>query len=353
MRKNFFIPLPQSLSMFLLLVFFFLSAKGAANHPASLNNQKMDTSNLTDGFSFIVSGHFHGPSNNVSGFPAATVLSYIDEFNTSDNRFMICLGDLFLDVRNDVPTYKRVLIDKLNKPLFNVPGNHDISGNVYADNFGSTFGYFRLQNALFLLLDTELDNSSIKGEQLQMVQEQLKGLTGIKQVFLFSHRPIWAESMELFEGVFPDNTKSHLGTNFNEEIYPLLQDAQQKASVYWLCGSLGDAPASFFYHKMPDENIYFIQTAIRNLPRDAVLQINVNDSRTTFNTISLTGQTLEPLEYYDLGFWKNYRKPKEPFNWRLVPLYVKQLFFHRYFWYGIGCSLLLFAGFRFLKRNKK
>ncbi|MFN3916792.1 MAG: metallophosphoesterase family protein [Flavobacteriales bacterium] len=323
-----------------------------AQQPQALNQKTIDTSQTDAGFSFIVSGHFHGGSNNTSGFPASTILSYIDDFNATNNRFMICLGDLFLDVRNDIPVYKRVLIDKLNKPLFNTPGNHDISGNVYQENFGKTYGSFRISQALFILLDTELDNSSIKGEQLMLLQQKLNDLSEITQVYLFSHRPVWAESLPVFEGVFPDNTKSKFGTNFNDEVYPLLKKAQNTAQVYWFSGSLGDAPASFFYHKMADEQIHFIQTAIRNLPRDAILRVNVVDAETSFSTISLTGQYLEPLQHYNLQFWQNYRKPKESFNWRLLPLYVKQMIFHRYFWYGAGFSLLLFILITFFKRKK-
>ena len=115
---------------------------------------------------------------------------------------------------------------------------------------------------------------------------------------------------------------------------------------------MGYAPASFFYHK--DENgITYIQSAIRDLPRDAMLKVNVDNGIVTFETFSLNNNKVEPLEYYNIDYWKKNYKGKQPFNYRLIPMYVKQTVFHRYYWYGIFSTLFLVLVIWFIRKRRK
>ena len=81
-----------------------------------------------DNFSFIVTGHLHGSSTNMSGYPANTLLMNLDRLNNSESTFIIALGDVFMDVKNDRDNYQWSLFDRLKIPLFNAVGNHDLSG---------------------------------------------------------------------------------------------------------------------------------------------------------------------------------------------------------------------------------
>jgi hypothetical protein len=105
---------------------------------------------------------------------------------------------------------------------------------------------------------------------------------------------------------------------------------------------MGNVPVSFFYHKEEGKNITYIQTAIRNIPRDAILKVRIKNGKVAFTPISLTDQDLEALEYYNMDFWKEYKKPVAQFNYRLIPLYIKQTLTSRYFWYGMGAMVMVF-----------
>jgi len=326
----------------------FASVSGGVESP--FTHKTLETDSIGE-YSFIVSGHFHGSGTNRTGYPTNTLLANLDWLNESDATMVMCLGDLFLDVSNDIPNYEASLFSKLNKPLFNSVGNHDITGTIYQDNFGKTYSYFILNNDIHLVLDTELDDGSIKDEQLELFKEveDLVNTDKYTNVFIYSHRTIWTKSYSELDLLFSDNTQSILGNNFESEILPRLESIQKKANVFWFSGSLGSAPASFFQFKKG--GIQYIATAIRGLPRDAVLIVDVKQGVVSFRTKSFTNSDLLPFESYDVDFWTE-NQGKEPFNYRLLPLYIKQFFLNPNYWYGFASMLFIAILFYWRKRKK-
>lgn len=342
------------ISIFLCFLLIFNLASGQVI--STINNLPIKDS--SQNYSFFVSGHFHGASTNISSFPASSLLANLDSINSYNPSFIISLGDLFLDVNETyISHYKYSLFNKLKMPLFNAVGNHDLAGNYYEKYFGKTFFSFTHKSELFIVLNTEINDGSIKDEQLKLfnsaIDEALSG--NIKNVFIFSHRPIWSERIEKYSKLFSDNTRTAIGkNNFNEEIKPLLLKISKSKNVYWISGSMGGmAPASFFYDRDSETNVTFMQTAIRDLPRDAMLQIKINNGDVSMKGISLTGQHLEPIENYNLNFWSKTIAPEQSFNFRLLPYLTKQMLLHHYFWIGFFLSCLLFFCFTFFRNRWK
>lgn len=309
----------------------------------SVFNKASSHADSSGNFSFIVSGHFHGASSNQSTFPAATLLANIDTLNSLKPLFIVSLGDLFLDVNDAyIEHYQKSFFNKLNVPLYNAVGNHDLSnGNLYEKIYGDTYYKFSVNGNLFIVLNTEMNDGSIKGPQMEFFNEALKDNSQFRNIFIFSHRPVWAENNERYKKLFPGNTRTAIGSNnFDSEIKPLLSKLSQARNVFWMSGSLGGGPASFFYDKDPETKITFMQTAIRDLPRDAVLQVNVNRGNVSFRGVSLTGQQLENIESYGLDYWNKTVVPETRFNYRLLPYIAFQMVCHYYFWSGFFTSVI-------------
>ena len=319
---------------------------------SAFNNKPVKVDS-TGNYSFIVSGHFHGGSTNRTGYPTNTLLANLDWINESDNCMLISLGDLFLDVSNDISQYESSFFSKLKKPMFNAVGNHDLTGDIYQNNFGETYFYWLINNDIHIILDTELDDGSIKNEQLAMLKEvkELTQTQNINNVFIYAHRTLWAKTYSELDLLFQDNTQSVLGNNFESDVLPILKDIETRSQVYWFSGSIGDAPASFFQFK--SDGIQYIATAIRGLPRDAVLIVNVNSKgEVNFETKTFTNQELMPFENYNVEYWNENIGKKEPFNFRLIPLYVKQNLLRPAFWYGFSIMLIISLVFYWRKRKK-
>lgn len=191
-----------------------------------------------------------------------------------------------------------------------------------------------------LLLDTEHDDGSIRSDQLSHVQ-QLRDAIGLRRLFIVAHRPIWAEDDPQYAGLFKDNTRSFTGTNFRKEVYPILEEIAKRAEVYWISGSLGgQAPSSIFFQRHAP-NITYIQCAIRDEPRDALLIADVHPNMVKWSAFSLTGQELQAPETYDAAWWRAQRGTGKGFNWRMLPYEVKKLVMHQAFWWGAAFALLL------------
>ncbi len=309
-------------------------------------------------YRFIVSGHFHGSSSSISTFPASTLLAGIDILNAQKASFLMSLGDLFLDVNDSyIRNYESSLFGKLKMPLFNAVGNHDLSnGNIYEKKYGESFYFFEYNTELFIVLNTEQNDGSIKGEQLEMFKTALAKSASqkIKHIFIFSHRPVWSEENPKYADLFEGNTRSKFGApNYKTEIEPLLKET--KKEVYWISGSMASGPSSFFYDKDESTGIIFIQTAIRDTSRDAVLIVKSEKGKIAFTGLSLTGESLQPIEKYNVDFWSKNKGPEKSFNYRLLPYLTWLTITHHYFWIGfaIGILLLILLRWFFNKWRKR
>ncbi len=332
----------------LLIASFFVFAFAWAQH-SSVNGQVLDSSfAYSNQYSFVISGHFYGDGFNKTHYPANTVLGNIELFNSVD--FTVCLGDLYKDVKNDHAFYQKHFYSQLQKPLFNAVGNHDVSGSFYEDNIAQRFYRFSTNGIQHIVLDGEENDSKIEGAQLdslkQWISEFNKG--NASYLMLYAHRPIWAEEDSLLSQVFIDNTKSDFGTNFIEDVLPLLQTIPDSKRVFWFGGSMGAQPYSFFYHNKG--NVTYAITAVRGAEKDAVLMANYSNGKLSFQTHSLTGQELMAFEEYTIDNFLTYTEPVR-FNYRLIPLWIKNTLFHRYFWYGVISCLVVF-GLGIVLKNK-
>jgi hypothetical protein len=354
-----------------LLLIALLWSLSLSAQRSPFNGLEVLPADSTGHYRILIGGHFHGESTNRSGYPAATLLANLDTINSLGANLFLSTGDLFMDPVNDLPRYQRSLFSKLKMPFFNAPGNHDLSADEWgsgrlclskrcgigvmpstsvirseglSDNIGRS--YDCRSSFECVLFDTELADGSIVDHQFESLLNVLDDALysdscALRTLFIISHRPIWAEEDPQYSPLFEGNTRSVTGTNFQKDVYPLLEKIAERAHVYWISGSMGgQAPASIFFQQHAP-NITFIQCAIRDVPRDALLIADVFPDTVKWSALSLTGQTLLAPEAYDAAWWRKHLGKSEGFNWKLLPYLVKTTVFHRAFWWGAGIMLLL------------
>ncbi len=346
----------------------FISSAGLSAQRSPFNNLEVLPADSTGHYRILIGGHFHGESTNRSGYPAATLLANLDTINTLGANLFLSTGDLFMDPVNDKPRYEWSLFSKLKMPLFNAPGNHDYSAGAPPDSIvwfdvmhidtvvsdTTGFWYGQSSSARIHLFDTEREDGSIDGPQLKGLQTLAEAEDWGEEkfpLFFISHRPIWSEDDPQYSPLFKDNTRSLTGTNFQKEVYPLLEKIAEHAHVYWISGSLGgSAPSSIFFQEHA-KNITYIQCAIRDEPRDALLIADVYPDTVKWSSFSLTGQKLLAPEAYDAAWWREHMGKSEGFNWRLLPYLVKTTVLRKEFWWGVlGGVLVLMLIRRFYRR---
>lgn len=322
-----------------------LSAVTAFPQRSPFNGMHVLPADSIGHYRILIGGHFHGESSNRSGYPASTLLANLDTINALGAHLFLSTGDLFMDGSADRPRYANALFTHLHVPLFNAPGNHDLGGAVGEEAI--ELGRILLDGDAVFISNTEANDGSLSAKarsQLQAVVDA-KDPNRPKRVFIVSHRPIWAEGDPKYSDLFKDNTRSLTGTNFQNEVYPILQDIAKHAEVYWISGSLGgQAPSSIFFQQHAP-NITYIQCAIRDEPRDALLIADVYPDSVAWGALSLTGQALQAPQTYNAAWWRERVGKEEPFNWRLLPYLLKKTVTRAEFWWGAaaGIALLLIA----------
>lgn len=149
-----------------------------------------------------------------------TELSYyrdkiVNELAENDSDFILVLGDIMYD---DLSLYDRYnnLMSTLNRPVFNVYGNHDINfdadGNefgreTFKKHYGPTYYSFEEGDVHFLILDNinylgynEEGNSQYKGEinsqQLTWIRNNLNHVDKTKRIVLAAHIPLHTPGLE-------------------------------------------------------------------------------------------------------------------------------------------------------------
>jgi len=102
----------------------------------------------------------------------------------------------------------------------------------------------------------------------------------------------------------------------------------------------GRAPASLFFQPH-EHNITYIQCAVRDRLRDALLQADITSSGIQWSLLSLTGEEVKPVELYDAEWWRDQQGKPETFHWRRIPYLVKKNVTSPPFWYGAGSVMII------------
>ena len=138
----------------------------------------------------------------------------IKEVNILSPDQVFVVGDLIRGYSADIGLIEQEwdvfdsVIGELKMPYHLAIGNHDVwdstSERIFKERYGYLYRSFIDDNALFIILDSELQSSpsKIAGEQLAWLRKELKKKAKFK--FLFLHKPLWgSDSLYWFSSIHP------------------------------------------------------------------------------------------------------------------------------------------------------
>ena len=141
----------------------------------SLNDIPVDNDLVQNNVRFIVAGHLYGAhSEDTPIVPAQTLIDFVPELNTLSPDLFIALGDLAqYPSEESYQALHQNFLDKVNAPVLSAPGNHDFdNGRVFYENeFGQTFYFLKYTQSQVIILDTEVANCFIIGNQKEMLEK--------------------------------------------------------------------------------------------------------------------------------------------------------------------------------------
>jgi len=154
-------------------------------------------------------------------------------------------------------------------------GNHDDTDTALLTEYTQRPTYYRYHQSgiTFLVLDTEIDSGSIKGQQLDFVNSVLDTLEHTTHLILLHHKLVWLYDNEELKGL--DKTISNVKicqdmdwclkpNNFNEVIYPRLETLVKEQGINVVCigGDIGSVAKQFEY--TTKEGITLLATGVND-----------------------------------------------------------------------------------------
>jgi len=130
--------------------------------------------------------------------------TFYDDFNDivkelnkrNDYDFIINMGDITLSgIYREFKWYSDI-INKLDKPVITIIGNHDCLSNgeyVFNEMFGPTNFTFEYNNCKFVIFDDIIWEKDIEDPDFDWFNDNLKNDKNYKHIIPFSHIPPWDE----------------------------------------------------------------------------------------------------------------------------------------------------------------
>lgn len=298
-----------------------------------------------------MAGHIYGnPSESI--YPSSSLLHNINKINKLEPSFFMLLGDNYrlLDSVN-VLKFKSTLINRLEMPVFNALGNHDLLTKNKLKDYkkykyffpGLTYYSYTIHTSLFIVLDTEKSNGdthsygNIEGKQLEFLKKELQQ-QNINNIFICAHRDL-----------------KH-SPNFKKDLAPLFSStASSGIQIYLLSGDMHEAPSNLYIEKDSLTNFTHVHLHIEDNIEDKILQFHISSSgKVTIIPISLEGTPLESISFYTKSFnlLEEGHVIIAPSN-KPLSIFEKtsNLFTNKNFYEGIAFALLVIVVLFILKKR--
>ena len=250
-------------------------------------------------YSFFVAGHTYGePRVDNIGFhpPFKNKFNFINSNKLIE--FGVLTGDIVITSTNKNWDEIDNDLELLKSPVHFAVGNHDIDNpEIYRSRYGQTFKSFIHNSDLFIILDPNIDNWNISGEQLLFLENTInKNHLNVDNIFVFFHQMLWWESNNIFKNIKMNSITGRSNKiNFWTQVEPLFNSLKNK--TYMFCGDMGawNNGNEFMYYSY--DNITFVGSGMGAGIKDNFIIVDINDTTVNFRLIALNGDNVNSLGY--------------------------------------------------------
>lgn len=229
-------------------------------------------------YSFFVAGHSYGkPGTTDLGiyktfknkFPYINSVPYM--------KFGVLTGDIVQSPSEAGWDSVDADIKRLGLDVSFAVGNHDMRNReLYEERYGITYYDMIINDDLFIILEPNIDEWNISGEQLEFFKTSVKAnYKKVDNIFVLFHQLLWKEDVR-FKNVKVNSLEGKADTiNFWTEIEPVLHKTNKP--VYMIAGDIGAARWSGDYMYYSYDNIKLIASGMGEGIGDNFLIINIDE----------------------------------------------------------------------------
>ena len=191
-------------------------------------------------YRFFVAGHVYGtPRVDVVGVhpPFQRELNELMDSKTPAE-FGVLTGDVVW--RPTMQNWKEIdeVLEQLGIEVHIAPGNHDKRRNIFEYRPGNSYYTFERNRDLFIILDNDTSDWSVRGEQLEFLTSAISQAHNHRNIFVFMHQLAWWEPDNEFHCAKINSRSRKAGaSNFHTELMPLFRGTEN--DVYVFAGDSG------------------------------------------------------------------------------------------------------------------
>ena len=250
-------------------------------------------------YAFFVAGHTYGGigiDNAGLHPPFKAKYDFIKDYPAMN--FGVLTGDIVHE--STVKDWDEVDADMnyLGLKVHFAAGNHDVRNRtLFETRYGSTYYSFKIENDLCIVLDPNLDQWHISGDQLIFLKNTLvDNAESVDNIFVFHHQVLWWAPDNAYNTI---KINSHIGRadnpNFWTEIEPLFHALENP--VYFFAGDVGGASWTTNCSYDAYDNIHFITSGMgAEKGEDNFLIVKVStEKEVTIELIALEGNDINAM----------------------------------------------------------
>lgn len=242
--------------------------------------------------------------------PASSLLGAIDKIKAAKPQWIFALGDVVRNSDNpqQVARYQQTL-QAFGCPTILVPGNHDLlSDGSLPDSTVMELPCQRAYGDQFIFLNTEKLIHHRGHELLKQLKELPSECDGGQNLFVFSHRLMWALADPEFERM-DEFANEPLRDKVDLDTLKLVFDAVGKLArnrpIYWFSGDIGASwSLPVFEGHSQDKQRHYFAAGLGDTEEDAFWQIHVDDAGNVHPSLLSLAPTDFQRPIYDLAYWE-------------------------------------------------
>lgn len=244
------------------------------------DEEYIETTDSPLNYSFFVAGHTYGsPGVNNPGLHPPFEAFYDTINNYPKMAIGILTGDIVQSSTaqnwDDVDTS----LKRLDVPIYFALGNHDIQDRTLVESrYGVTYSSFMREKDLFIILDPNLANWNIEGDQLDFLKKILdESGSDANNIFVFFHQLIWLKDNHVLNNNKPNSFEDKADIlTFWTELEPRFNALDKP--VFLFAGDVGAVAysPSLMYYK--EGNLTYISSGMGYVETDNFLVVEVSDN---------------------------------------------------------------------------
>jgi hypothetical protein len=272
---------------------------------------EMEAPIAANGYSFLAAGHWYGANENYQSMgPASSLLGAIGKIYEAQPKWIFALGDVVRNSDNaqQVARYQQT-IEAFGCETILVPGNHDLlaDGSLPA-SLGTETNCLRAYGDQFIFLNTEKLFQHRGHELLKQLKALPSDCEWGKNLFVFSHRLVWALAEPGFEQM-DEFANEPLRDKVDLDTLKMVFDAVGKLAgnrpIHWFSGDIGASwSLPVFEGHSQDGKRHYFAAGLGDTEEDAFWQVQVDEE----GKVSTSLFSLAPVDFqrpiYDLEYWK-------------------------------------------------